>query len=106
MMLIAKHKSGLKTRWEFVFVVQQYWYGWRRQIRPPAQAGFRLLIPDQRSYNLSDKPKGVKAYRLYECPVSSGDDEFLAKESWADAQELVYWFLSDPGACRLAAANE
>ncbi len=34
--------------------------------RPLAQAGFRLLIPDQCGYNLSDKPKGVKAYRLEE----------------------------------------
>jgi pimeloyl-ACP methyl ester carboxylesterase len=64
MMLMAKHKSGLKIQWGFVFVVQQYWYGWRHQIEPLAQAGFRVLVPDQRGYNLSDKPKGVKAYRL------------------------------------------
>jgi epoxide hydrolase 4 len=44
----------------------EFWYGWRRQIRPLAQAGLRLLVPDQRGYNLSDKPKGVKAYRLEE----------------------------------------
>jgi pimeloyl-ACP methyl ester carboxylesterase len=44
----------------------EFWYGWRRQIRPLAKAGFRLLVPDQRGYNLSDKPKEVKAYRLEE----------------------------------------
>ncbi len=44
----------------------EFWYGWRHQIMPLAQAGFRILAPDQRGYNLSDKPKGVKAYRLDE----------------------------------------
>jgi pimeloyl-ACP methyl ester carboxylesterase len=44
----------------------EFWYGWRRQINPLAQAGFRVVVPDQRGYNLSDKPKGVKAYRLEE----------------------------------------
>lgn len=42
----------------------EFWYGWRHQIEPLAQAGFRVLAPDQRGYNLSDKPKGLKAYRL------------------------------------------
>jgi pimeloyl-ACP methyl ester carboxylesterase len=44
----------------------EFWYGWRCQIEPLVQAGFRLLVPDQRGYNLSEKPKGVKAYRLEE----------------------------------------
>lgn len=44
----------------------EFWFGWRHQIQPLAEAGFRLLIPDQRGYNLSDKPKGVRAYRLEE----------------------------------------
>jgi hypothetical protein len=108
MILMAKHKSGLKTRWEFVFVVQQYWFGWRRQIKPLAQAGFRLLIPDQRGRCLEcgvGIPAQDRKAGYYECPTSSGDAEFLEKASWADAQELVYGFLSDPGACRLAAAS-
>jgi epoxide hydrolase 4 len=44
----------------------EFWYGWRRQVMPLAQASFRILAPDQRGYNLSDKPEGVKAYRLEE----------------------------------------
>ncbi len=40
------------------------WYGWRYQIGPLAEAGWHVLVPDQRGYNLSDKPKGVKSYRL------------------------------------------
>jgi epoxide hydrolase 4 len=42
----------------------EFWYGWRQQIAPLAEAGLRILAPDQRGYNLSDKPRGVAAYRL------------------------------------------
>ena len=27
------------------------WYGWRHQIGPLAEAGFRVLAPDQRGYD-------------------------------------------------------
>jgi pimeloyl-ACP methyl ester carboxylesterase len=40
----------------------EFWYGWRRQIPALAEAGFRVIVPDQRGYNLSDKPRGVAAY--------------------------------------------
>src|SRR5205823_4819799 len=42
----------------------EFWYGWRHQIEPLAAAGFRVLAPDQRGYNLSDKPKRISAYNL------------------------------------------
>ncbi|HKV10981.1 MAG TPA: alpha/beta hydrolase [Thermoanaerobaculia bacterium] len=42
----------------------EFWYGWRHQIAPLAAAGFRVLAPDQRGYNLSDKPKGAASYSL------------------------------------------
>ncbi|MBN2147924.1 MAG: alpha/beta hydrolase [Anaerolineales bacterium] len=44
----------------------EFWYGWRRQITPLAQAGYRVIAPDQRGYNLSEVPKGVEAYRIAE----------------------------------------
>lgn len=40
------------------------WRCWINQIEPLANAGFHVLAPDQRGYNLSDKPKGLSAYRL------------------------------------------
>ncbi len=40
------------------------WYTWRKQIRPLAAAGYRVVVPDQRGYNLSDKPQGIHSYRL------------------------------------------
>jgi epoxide hydrolase 4 len=42
----------------------EFWYGWRHQIAALAAAGLRILAPDQRGYNLSDKPAGIAAYRL------------------------------------------
>jgi pimeloyl-ACP methyl ester carboxylesterase len=42
----------------------EFWYGWRRQLAPLAAAGYRVLAPDQRGYNLSEKPRGVAAYGL------------------------------------------
>lgn len=40
-----------------------YWYGWRRQLGPLVEAGYRVLVPDQRGYNRSDAPEGIDAYR-------------------------------------------
>lgn len=42
----------------------EFWYGWRKQIEPLAAAGFHVLVPDQRGYNLSDKPRPVSTYSL------------------------------------------
>lgn len=42
----------------------EFWFGWREQILPLADAGFHVVVPDQRGYNLSEKPKGVAAYDL------------------------------------------
>lgn len=39
-----------------------FWYGWRHQIEPLARAGFRVVAPDLRGYNLSSRPDGVAAY--------------------------------------------
>ena len=44
----------------------EFWYGWHRQIEPLATAGFRVIVPDQRGYNLSSKPSGVAPYALSE----------------------------------------
>jgi len=44
----------------------EFWYGWRRQIEPLSAAGFRVIVPDQRGYNLSSKPAGVSWYAMPE----------------------------------------
>lgn len=40
------------------------WFGWENQIAPLVEAGFRVIVPDQRGYNLSDKPRGVSNYKM------------------------------------------
>lgn len=42
----------------------EFWFGWRKQIDHLASLGFHVLVPDQRGYNLSDKPRAVSAYTL------------------------------------------
>ncbi len=42
----------------------EFWYGWRKQIDFLAQQGYRVWAPDQRGYNISEKPNGIAAYTL------------------------------------------
>lgn len=42
----------------------EFWYGWRHQIGPLSSAGFRVIVPDQRGYNMSEKPMSVKQYHI------------------------------------------
>ncbi len=44
----------------------EFWRGWAQQIEPLAAAGFRVVVPDQRGYNLSAVPRQVAAYSLAE----------------------------------------
>ncbi|MCC9167509.1 alpha/beta fold hydrolase [Pontibacter harenae] len=48
----------------FLHGFPEFWYGWRKQIQFFAEKGFRVIVPDQRGYNSSSKPTGVKAYTL------------------------------------------
>lgn len=41
------------------------WRCWIKQLPALVKAGYRVIIPDQRGYNLSDKPKGMKNYGIY-----------------------------------------
>ncbi|WP_144903761.1 alpha/beta fold hydrolase [Halobellus captivus] len=40
------------------------WYGWHEYVEPLTAAGYRVIVPDQRGYNASDKPSAVGAYHL------------------------------------------
>lgn len=42
----------------------EFWYGWHKQIDHLTDLGYKLWIPDQRGYNLSDKPKGISSYKV------------------------------------------
>lgn len=40
------------------------WYSWRHQFAPLAEAGYRVVAPDQRGYARSDRPEAVEDYTL------------------------------------------
>ena len=40
----------------------EFWYAWRHQIPALAAAGFRVVAPDLRGYNLSEKPAELESY--------------------------------------------
>jgi pimeloyl-ACP methyl ester carboxylesterase len=40
----------------------ELWYSWHREMGILAHAGYRVIAPDLRGYNRSDKPKGADAY--------------------------------------------
>jgi len=44
----------------------EFWYSWREQIPALAGAGYRVVAPDLRGYNRSEKPAGVSSYDLDE----------------------------------------
>jgi pimeloyl-ACP methyl ester carboxylesterase len=42
----------------------EFWYSWRHQIPALVTAGFRVVAPDMRGYNLSSKPSEVADYHI------------------------------------------
>ncbi|CAN5525605.1 alpha/beta hydrolase [soil metagenome] len=48
----------------------EFWYAWRHQIPALAAAGFRVIAPDLRGYNRSERPKEVGSYQM---PALLGD---------------------------------
>jgi pimeloyl-ACP methyl ester carboxylesterase len=64
----------------------EFWYGWRRQIKPLADAGFRVVAPDMRGYNLSSRPDGVGNYDLDKL---AGDIRDLIHERGAESALIV-----------------
>src|SRR3954452_489286 len=77
----------------------EFWYGWRGEVAalggaggrggetaPLAAAGFRVVAPDLRGYNLSSKPDGLKAYSAAEL---AADVRGLIQERGAESAHVV-----------------
>jgi len=64
----------------------EFWYGWRNQIGPLAAAGFRVIAPDQRGYNLSSKPTAVSDYAV---PLLASDVLAIADQLGCERFNLV-----------------
>jgi len=91
----------------------EYWYGWRRQIELLAAAGLRVIVPDQRGYNLSSKPSGVAAYALTELVSDivaianqlGREKIFLAGHDWGAAVAWSAALLHPQRIAKLAVLN-
>jgi pimeloyl-ACP methyl ester carboxylesterase len=64
----------------------EFWFGWRAQIASLAAAGFRVVAPDTRGYNLSSKPEGFKEYGV---DLLAADIRGLIGELGAESALLV-----------------
>lgn len=70
----------------FLHGFPEYWYAWRKQIPFFAAKGFRVVVPDQRGYNLSSKPAGIRSYTIEKL---SGDIAALISRLGTDKVFLV-----------------
>jgi epoxide hydrolase 4 len=64
----------------------EFWFGWRLQIEQLVKAGFRVVAPDTRGYNLSSKPEGFQAYGV---DLLAADIRGLIEERGAKSALLV-----------------
>ena len=77
----------------------EFWYGWRHQIPSLADAGYRVWAPDQRGYNLSEKPDRIADYRIDALAAdviglidaAGRKKAFLIGHDWGAA---VAWFIA------------
>ncbi|MCL5952638.1 MAG: alpha/beta hydrolase [Chloroflexi bacterium] len=77
----------------------EFWFGWRHQIEPLAGEGLQVWAPDQRGYNLSDKPRGIAAYNLDQLAAdviglidaAGRTTAFLVGHDWGAA---VAWYVA------------
>ncbi|MGB9464371.1 MAG: alpha/beta hydrolase [Candidatus Acidiferrum sp.] len=91
----------------------EFWYSWHKQIEPLASAGFRVIVPDQRGYHKSSKPRGVSSYALSELTsdVLAIADQlgqkriFLAGHDWGAAVAWSVALLHPQRISKLAILN-
>ena len=75
----------------------EFWYGWHNQIRPLVNEGYRVVVPDQRGYNRSDKPPGIDSYHIDELAgdvvglidAADRDTAVIAGHDWGAA--VAWW---------------
>jgi pimeloyl-ACP methyl ester carboxylesterase len=77
----------------------EFWFAWRRQIDHFVASGYRVIIPDQRGYNFSDKPAGIGSYSI-DLLVGdvvgvldsvAGSKAFVVGHDWG---AVVTWYLA------------
>jgi epoxide hydrolase 4 len=91
----------------------EFWYSWHKQIEPLASAGFRVIVPDQRGYNLSSKPRGAANYSLSRLTSDvlgiadqlNSEKIFLAGHDWGAAVAWSVALLHPQRVAKLAILN-
>jgi epoxide hydrolase 4 len=91
----------------------EFWYSWHKQIDPLAAVGFRVIVPDQRGYNKSSKPRGAASYTLLHLTSDVlaiadqlGQDRiFLAGHDWGAAVAWSVALLHPQRIVKLAILN-
>jgi hypothetical protein len=81
----------------FLHGFPEFWYAWRKQINYFVEKGYLVVAPDQRGYNLSDKPIGIASYKTDELAKDviglidhyGRDQVFLVGHDWGAA---VSWW--------------
>ena len=81
----------------FLHGFPEFWYAWRKQINYFVEKGYLVVAPDQRGYNLSDKPIGIASYKTDELAKDAiglidhygRDRVFLVGHDWGAA---VSWW--------------
>jgi pimeloyl-ACP methyl ester carboxylesterase len=83
----------------FLHGFPEFWFAWRHQIDHFVSLEYRVIIPDQRGYNLSDKPAGVASYSIDLLATDvvgvldnvAGSKAFVVGHDWGAA---VSWYLA------------
>ena len=94
----------------FLHGFPEFWFAWRLQIDHFVSSGYRVIIPDQRGYNLSDKPAGIASYSIDllardvvgVLDTVADSKAFVVGHDWGAA---VAWYLAARYSERLAAAR-
>ncbi len=81
-------------------------FGWSYQMKALADKGFYVIAPDQRGYNLSDKPRGKESYRmnlLVDDIIGLADRLNLQQFNLAghDFGAIVCWYLMEHHSARI-----
>jgi pimeloyl-ACP methyl ester carboxylesterase len=74
----------------------EFWFSWRKQIPALAEAGYRVIAPDQRGYNLSDKRPPYDIFTLVQDAANlvaacGRPDAFVVGHDWG---AMIAWSLA------------
>jgi len=83
----------------FLHGFPEFWFGWRRQIDHFVSLGYRVIIPDQRGYNSSEKPACIASYSIDLLAKDvvgvldqvAGSKAFVVGHDWG---AVVAWYLA------------